>query len=242
MTQPDSAHAHLQTRHLYHFSGTKGRIDLRLTVSLQGKFITFEGIDGSGKSTQLRMLAGDLRARGVDLIATQEPGGTPLGRRLREAFLETEETVAPLAELLLFAADRAQHVEFLIKPALEEGRVVISDRYADATFAYQGAGRGFPEAMVNEIIELATGGLKPDLTVFFDITVENAIKRMAERHETGEGRNRMDVETADFYSKVRDAYLRIAKSEPDRFVIVDGNGSVEETHAKVAEVISNFLT
>jgi len=209
---------------------------------LQGKFITFEGIDGSGKSTQLRMLAADLRSRGVDLITTQEPGGTPLGRTLRKAFLETEETVAPIAELLLFAADRAQHVEFLIKPALEGGRIVISDRYADATFAYQGAGRGFPEAMVNEIIELATGGLKPDLTLFFDITVENAIKRMADRHEIGEGRNRMDVETAEFYSRVRDAYLRIAKAESNRFSTIDANGTIEETHASVAEVISKFLS
>jgi dTMP kinase len=208
---------------------------------LQGKFITFEGIDGSGKSTQLRMLSGDLRSRGVDVITTQEPGGTPLGRRLRESFLETEETVAPMAELLLFAADRAQHVEFLIRPALAEGRIVISDRYADATFAYQGAGRGFSEQTVNAIIELATGGLKPDLTLFFDITVENAIRRMNERHETGQGRNRMDVETAEFYSKVRTAYLGIADREPERFRILDANGSIEGTHAKVAEMITNFL-
>src|SRR5215204_4374348 len=124
------------------------------------------------------MLVGDLRARGLDVLATCEPGGTPLGRRLRESFLETEETVAPLAELLLFAADRAQHVELLIKPALDEGKIVISDRYADATFAYQGAGRGFPETLVNQIIQFATGGLKPDLTLFFDISVENAIRRM----------------------------------------------------------------
>jgi len=208
---------------------------------LQGKFITFEGIDGSGKSTQLRVLSGDLRERGVDFIMTQEPGGTPLGRRLRETFLETEETVAPMAELLLFAADRAQHVEFLIKPALTEGRMVISDRYADATFAYQGAGRGFSEETVNEIIRLATGGLKPDLTVFFDITIENAIARMAERHETGKGRNRMDVETAEFYSKVRSAYLRIADAEPHRFKVLDANGSIEETHARVLDMITNFL-
>src|SRR5688572_22586647 len=160
------------------------------------------------------MLSGDLRARSIDVIITHEPGGTPLGRRLREAFLETEEIVAPMAELLLFAADRAQHVEFLIRPALAAGRTVISDRYADATFAYQGAGRGFPEETVNEIIRLATGGLKPDLTLFFDITIENAIRRMAERRETGDGQNRMDVETAEFYSKVREAYLSIAKAEP----------------------------
>src|SRR5687767_701388 len=187
------------------------------------------------------MLAGDLRQRGIDVITTHEPGGTPLGRRLREAFLETEETVAPMAELLLFAADRAQHVEFLIKPALAEGRTVISDRYADATFAYQGAGRGFPQEIVNEIIRLATGGLKPDLTLFFDITIENAIRRMTERHESGKGQNRMDVEAAEFYSKVRDAYLGIAKAEPDRFKVLDANGSLEDTHARVVEAITNFL-
>ena len=187
------------------------------------------------------MLSGDLRQRGIDLITTFEPGGTPLGRRLREAFLETEETVAPMAELLLFAADRAQHVEFLIKPALAEGRVVISDRYADATFAYQGAGRGFPEETVKEIIELATGGLKPDLTVFFDISIENAIKRMDERHETGEGRNRMDAETGEFYDNVRKAYYRIAKAEPDRFKTIDANGSIEDTHAIVVDLITDFL-
>ena len=151
---------------------------------MKGKFITFEGIDGSGKSTQLRMLAGDLRAGGIDVLTTCEPGGTPLGRHLREAFLETEETVAPMAELLSFAADRAQHVEFLIKPSIAAGRVVISDRYADATFAYQGAGRGFPEKKVLQVIDLATGGLKPDLTLFFDISVEEAIRRMVARDES----------------------------------------------------------
>ena len=187
------------------------------------------------------MLTGDLRQRGVDVIATHEPGGTPLGRRLREAFLETEETVAPIAELLLFAADRAQHVEFLIKPALAEGRTVISDRYADATFAYQGAGRGFPPETVNEIIQLATGGLKPDLTLFFDISVENAIRRMTERHEIGEGKNRMDAESGDFYANVRKAYLTVAEKEPGRFKVLDANGSIEETHAKVVEMVTEFL-
>ena len=187
------------------------------------------------------MLSGELRQRGVNVITTCEPGGTPLGRRLREAFLETEETVAPMAELLLFAADRAQHVEFLIKPALKEGRVVISDRYADATFAYQGAGRGFPEVTVNQIIELATGGLKPDLTLFFDISVENALKRMRSRSETGERINRMDAETADFYSNVRAAYLAVAEKEPKRFCVIDANSSVEEIQAKVIETATEFL-
>jgi dTMP kinase len=208
---------------------------------LQGKFITFEGIDGSGKSTQMRMLAGTLRAAGVDFDTTREPGGTPLGRRLREAFLETEETVAPIAELLLFAADRAQHVELLIKPALAQGRTILSDRYADATIAYQGAGRGFDESTVNQVIDLATGGLEPDLTLFFDITVERAIGRMADRDDENSVRNRMDLETADFYTRVRDAYHGIAKREPDRFKVIDANGSVDDIHVQVVEIVSGFL-
>lgn len=208
---------------------------------MRGRFITFEGIDGSGKSTQLRMLAGDLRARGLDILATCEPGGTPLGRRLREAFLETEETVAPRAELLLFAADRAQHVELLIRPALEEGRVVISDRYADATFAYQGAGRGFDEETVSEVIHLATGGLKPDLTLFFDISVETAIKRMSSRHDSEAVQNRMDLETAEFYERVRRSYLGIAEHEPDRFRIIDANGAMDEIHKTVGSIVNDFL-
>lgn len=208
---------------------------------MQGKFITFEGIDGSGKSTQMRMLAGELRGRGFDPVTTCEPGGTPLGRHLRRAFLETEETVAPLAELLLFAADRAQHVEFLIRPAIEAGRIVISDRYADATAAYQGAGRGFKRETISQIIELATGGLKPDLTLFFDISVETAIRRMSGRDESESKKNRMDGETADFYTKVRNEYLKIATLEPKRFRVIDGSGAVDEVHSQVLDlVISNL--
>lgn len=188
------------------------------------------------------MLSGELRQRGLNVITTCEPGGTPLGRRLREAFLETEETVTPMAELLLFAADRAQHVEFLIRPALSEGRVVISDRYADATAAYQGAGRGFTEAVISQIIEFATGGLKPDLTLFFDISVENAMRRMHSRSRTGEQINRMDAETADFYSNVRAAYQAIAEKEPKRFCVIDANGSVEQIQAKVIETATAFLS
>ncbi|HEX2640917.1 MAG TPA: dTMP kinase [Pyrinomonadaceae bacterium] len=208
---------------------------------MRGQFITFEGIDGSGKSTQLRMLAGDLRSRGLDILTTCEPGGTPLGRHLREAFLETEETVAPLAELLLFAADRAQHVEFLIKPALSEGRVVISDRYADATFAYQGAGRGFDDGTVGQVIALATGGLKPNLTLFFDISIENALSRMSARDQEGGRKNRMDVETAEFYDDVRTAYLSIAEREPERFHVIDANKSIGEIHTDVVGLINDFL-
>lgn len=208
---------------------------------MRGKFITFEGIDGSGKSTQLRMLASELRVRGLNVLTTMEPGGTPLGRRLRESFLETEETVAPLAELLLFAADRAQHVELLLKPSLDEGKIVISDRYADATFAYQGAGRGFSETLVNQIIKIATNGLKPDLTLFFDVSIEKALMRTDLRNEAGEKKNRMDLETREFYNRVRDAYLKIAAKETKRFKVIDGNGSVGEVHKQVLEIVNKFL-
>ncbi|HVE58615.1 MAG TPA: dTMP kinase [Pyrinomonadaceae bacterium] len=208
---------------------------------MRGKFITFEGIDGSGKSTQLRLLAGDLRVRGFNVLTTLQPGGTPLGRRLREAFLETEENVHPMAELLLFAADRAQHVNFLIKPALAEGRIVISDRYSDATAAYQGAGRGFDEKVINQVIKLATDGLKPDLTLFFDIPIEKAILRTNSRTDDETIKNRMDKETTEFYERVRRAYLKIAEKEPRRFCVIDASGSIEDVHAKVSEIVKKFL-
>jgi dTMP kinase len=208
---------------------------------LRGKFISFEGIDGSGKSTQLRLLAGDLRVRGLDVLTTFQPGGTPLGRRLREAFLETEENVHPMAELLLFAADRAQHVNFLVKPALEAGRIVISDRYADATAAYQGAGRGFDEKTIEQVIDLATCGLKPDLTLFFDISIDKAILRTKTRADDETVKNRMDQETTAFYERVRRGYLKIAEKEPQRFRLVEAGGSIDEVHARVSEIVDRFL-
>src|SRR5436309_12969457 len=138
---------------------------------MTGAFITFEGIDGCGKSTQLRLLASELRVRGLNVVTTREPGGTPLGQKLRAALLDVQEQVDPLTELLVFAADRAQHVRKHLSPALATNRVVLSDRYADATVAYQGAGRGFDEKLIKQIVELATGGLDPDSTLLFDHSV-----------------------------------------------------------------------
>ena len=208
---------------------------------LRGKFITFEGIDGSGKSTQLRLIASDLRFRGLNVLTTQEPGGTPLGRKLREIFLAADETVDPLAELLLFAADRAQHVNFLIKPALAQGKIVVSDRYADATYAYQGAGRGFSEDTINQVIKLATDGLKPDLTLFFDLPVETALSRTDNRRDAGEEKNRMDSEKADFYKRVRESYLELVAGESNRFRMIDASGAIEKVHAETLKVIAEFL-
>ncbi|HEX9918391.1 MAG TPA: dTMP kinase [Pyrinomonadaceae bacterium] len=210
---------------------------------MNGAFITFEGIDGSGKSTQVRMLASVLRLRGMDVVQTREPGGTPLGARLREALLDAQEQVDPLAELLLYAADRAQHVRALLLPALAAGRVVLSDRYADATVAYQGAGRGFEPALVTEVIALATGGLKPDLTLLFDLSVAESSERSRQRTKAGDGvpNDRLELEADNFHARVRDAYLQLAAAEPERVRVVDASLSVEEIHAHVLEIVVPFL-
>lgn len=208
---------------------------------MPGTFITFEGIDGSGKSTQLRLLSNFLRVHGCDVLVTREPGGTPLGLRLRAALLDSEEQVDPLTELLVFAADRAQHVRRLVRPALEAGRVLISDRYADATVAYQGAGRGFSPALIAEIVELATEGLKPDLTLLFDLPVRESTNRTGRRVNDRQKADRLDAEDAEFHSRVRDAYLNIAAAEPERVRIIDTSGPVEVTHAHVKEIVVPFL-
>jgi len=210
-----------------------------------GTFITFEGIDGSGKSTQLRLLGNFLKANSCDALLTREPGGTQLGLRLRAALLDAAEEVDPLTELLVFAADRAQHVRRLVRPALDAGRLVISDRYADATVAYQGAGRGFSTGLISQIVQLATEGLKPDLTLLFDLTIEESTNRTA-RRSTGKTatritRDRLDIEHADFHARVRDAYLQIALAEPDRVKLIDTSGPVEQTQARLKEIIIPFL-
>ena len=208
---------------------------------MAGTFITFEGIDGSGKSTQLRLLANFLKSKGCDVLLTREPGGTSVGNRLRAALLDAHEEVDPLTELLVFAADRAQHVRRVLRPALEAGEVVFSDRYADATDAYQGAGRGFSPELISEIIELATEGLKPDLTLLFDLSVEESNTRTRRRTNGKHSGDRLDAENADFHTRVRDAYLRIAQAEPDRVKVVQTDQRVEETHQRVKAIVVPFL-
>ncbi len=208
---------------------------------MAGAFITFEGIDGSGKSTQLRLLASELRLRGLDVVTTREPGGTPLGNLLRTALLDAQEQVDPLAELLVFAADRAQHVRAQLRPALAAGHIVLSDRYADATVAYQGAGRGFAPELIADIATLATGGLKPDMTLVFDLPVAECVARTQRRTGGKKKRDRLDIEDAAFHTRVRDAYLKIASEEPERVRVIDASGSIEETHSRVMEVVMPFL-
>ncbi len=208
---------------------------------MSGTFITFEGIDGSGKSTQLRLLANYLKEAGGEVVLTREPGGTPVGVRLRGALLDAHEEVDPLTELLVFAADRAQHVRRVLRPAIEAGQVIISDRYADATVAYQGAGRGFSPELIAEIVQLATEGLKPDLTVLFDLSVEESTARTSRRSDGKHKGDRLDEEASDFHVRVRDAYLELARAEPERVKVVETNRPVEETHKRVKEIIVPFL-
>ena len=213
---------------------------------MPGTFITFEGIDGSGKSTQLRLLNNHLRTTGWNALITREPGGTPVGLRLRAALLDASGEVDPLTELLVFAADRAQHVRRVIRPALENGHIVISDRYADATVAYQGAGRGFPPELIAEIVQLATEGLKPDLTILFDVSIEESTNRTTRRSNgkssaSKSGRDRLDIETADFHARVREAYLQIALAEPERVKVIDASGTVDQTQERLREMVVSFL-
>ncbi|HUQ32586.1 MAG TPA: dTMP kinase [Pyrinomonadaceae bacterium] len=209
---------------------------------MSGVFITFEGIDGCGKSTQVRLLASELRMRGLEVVSTREPGGTTLGKLIRNLLLDPQMEVDPLAELLLFAADRAQHVRTLLRPAIESGSVVLSDRYADATAAYQGAGRNFTPEMIAEVIRIATGGLKPDLTLIFDLAVAEGLSRTHKRtNETDDKKDRLDAEDEAFHTRVRNAYLQLARDEPERVRIIDAGGSITETHDRVIEVVIPFL-
>ena len=208
---------------------------------MAGTFITFEGIDGSGKTTQLRMLRDFLERAGCDVLLTREPGGTPVGNRLRAALLDAHEEVDPLTELLVFAADRAQHVRRVLRPALEAGRIVFSDRYADATRTYQGAGRGFSAELIAEIIQLATEGLTPDLTVLFDLSIEDSTARTGRRGNGTQRGDRLDSEDNDFHTRVRNAYLQLARAEPERIEIVNTNQPLEVTHARVKEIVIPFL-
>lgn len=208
---------------------------------MPGTFITFEGIDGSGKSTQLRLLANYLQQAGCGVLLTREPGGTPVGNRLRAALLDAHEEVDPLTELLVFAADRAQHVRRVLRPALEKGRIVFSDRYADATAAYQGAGRGFSPELISEIIQLATEGLKPDLTVLFDLPVDDSTTRTRRRTNGTQPGDRLDSENAEFHNRVREAYLRLAQAEPERIKVVQTNQPLELTQRQVRQIVIPFL-
>lgn len=187
---------------------------------MPGLFLTFEGGEGSGKSTQLAKLERRLRARGLDPLVTREPGGTPLAERVRDVLLDPALAPAPLTEALLMEAARSEVVASVISPALAAGRVVICDRYADSTLAYQGGGRGLEHAALVRLNALATGGLTPDLTLLFDLDERAGLER---RTAAPGAINRIDREPAEFHRRVRASYLELARHEPARFVILDAS-------------------
>jgi dTMP kinase len=202
---------------------------------VRGTFVTFEGAEGVGKSTQLARAAEHLRARGVDPLVTREPGGTPLAEKLRALVLEPGHApVGATAELLIMFAARASHVEEVIRPALAEGRCVLCDRFTDATEAYQGAGRGVEAAWIRTLAGIAHPGLAPDLTIVFDVPPSVASARLAGR---GAGQDRIESEDAAFFERVRRAYLAIAAREPRRVRIVDATRPESEIAAGVALLI-----
>jgi dTMP kinase len=195
-----------------------------------GRFITFEGVDGSGKSTQLAALAATLTDRGVPVVTTREPGGTPLGEAVRGVVLDqTFAGMSARAELLLYLASRAEHVDRVIRPALERGALVVCDRFTEATLAYQAYGRGLALDEVTALTRFAVGGVEPDLVVLLDVPVEDGLARVRERRDL----NRLDREAVAFHRRVRDGYLALATAAPHRFTIVDARKSLDEVRRTI---------
>ena len=200
----------------------------------KGFFITFEGADGCGKTTQINLIDEYLRGKGLKTLLTREPGSRGLGVKIREILLNYEGEVAPNCESFLFLADRAQHVDCIIKPALSEGKIVICDRHTDSTLAYQGYGRQLDLNRIKYLNEIAVNGLKPDLTIVFDVSVETSMARV------GSTKDRMESAGIDFFNRVRQGYLEIAKQEPNRVKVIDSSDSIENVHRQVVKLIENL--
>ncbi|MGI8423758.1 MAG: dTMP kinase [Chloroflexota bacterium] len=209
-----------------------------------GRFITFEGSEGSGKSTQVALLRARLEKSGRQVRQTREPGGTTLGRALRDLLLTSEGTaMVPLAEALLLSTDRAQHVAEVIRPALGAGCVVIADRYIDSMLAYQGFGRELALETLESLARIATEGLMPDLTILIDLDVEQSLTRRRRASETGGGElNRFDLRAVQFHERVRHGFLALAEREPERFCKVDGAQSVENVAEEIWNRVKQILT
>nr|HID12311.1 dTMP kinase [Anaerolineae bacterium] len=202
-------------------------------------FITLEGPDGSGKTTQARLLAEWLREQGHEVVLTREPGGTDIGDQIRAVLHDPRNTTMDArTEILLYSASRAQHVAQRIRPALAAGKIVISDRYADSTLAYQGYGRGLDLEALRTITGFATGGLTPDLTLCLDIAPREGLQR---RRLGGGEWNRLDREALEFHQRVRAGYLELAELEPERWVVIDGARSVEEVQAEIRALVKARL-
>jgi len=207
-----------------------------------GLFVTFEGVEGSGKTTQARLLLEHLKGRGVPAVLSREPGGTPIGEKLRAVLLDTGQAgMLATTELFLYLASRAEHVARVVRPGLERGQVVISDRYTDASVAYQGGGRGLGWEVVEPLNRLAVSGVKPDITFLLDLDPELGLARLAGAKDRAP-RDRIEREAVEFHRRVRAAYLEAAEREPERFVVLDGRRDTAEIARLVAQRVDDVLT
>lgn len=207
-------------------------------------FITFEGIEGSGKTTQIRLLAQRLQQQNIEVLQTREPGGCPIADQIRSILLHPDNVaMVSRTELLLYAAARAQHIEEVIRPALKAGKIVLCDRFTDATLAYQGAGRGLNRNLILQLNRLAAGDCRPDLTLLFDLPVEiglgRAKQRETEQQDSSEGR--FEREQCDFHQRIRDGYLTLATAEPERFKIIDASCPTGQVGCQLSSIIDTFL-
>lgn len=216
-------------------------------MQMRGLLITLEGIDGCGKSTQLNMLSSALAERGLDVVATREPGGTPTGECIRALLSSASAPIAYTTELFLIIAARAQHVEEVLRPGKQQGRIVISDRYIDSSVAFQGYGRGLDLSTINELNRFATGGLAPDLTLVLDLELELARARLDaraaidNREATSTAISYFDDEDMAFHERVREGYLKLARHEPERIRVVDASGTTIETYQRVFALVTEFI-
>jgi dTMP kinase len=205
----------------------------------RGKFITIEGIEGVGKSTHMDSLVGSIEAKGHKVISAREPGGTPTAERIRDVVLgHNDEPISDIAELLLMFASRSLLVENVIRPALSAGSWVVCDRFVDASRAYQGGGRGIPMQQANELATWVLGDLRPDLTILLDAPVEIGLSRASSRGNP----DRLDVERTEFYTRVRETYLALSEAEPDRWIIVDASGELDDVAASIDAVAAKILS
>jgi dTMP kinase len=205
---------------------------------LKGAFISFEGIEGTGKSTHTRMAAEYLRGKGYRVVQTMEPGGTKISLGIRELLLSPEnKEMDHVTELLLYNAARVQHIKEVIRPALDTGAVVITDRFSDSTVAYQGHARGIDLKLIDSLDKIATGGLRPDITILLNIDTETGLARNKALNKI----DRLELEDISFHERVRKGFIRIAAHEPERVKIVDCSEGVEKVHRTVMKIISDFL-
>jgi len=205
---------------------------------MKGLFISFEGIEGTGKTMQSKLLSEHLVKKGYSVILTEEPGGTRIGLRIRDVLLSIENRgITPVTELLLYNASRAQHVEEVILPALTKGCIIITDRFTDSTVAYQGYGRGIDLQIIDSLERIATEGVKPDITLLLDLDVEAGLLRNKGINKT----DRLELEDVEFHKRVRNGYLRIAAKDPERIELIDASESIEEIQGKIINIVTSCI-